>query len=184
MKKNIAIIALVLIFAVSAKAQTYVTKNGYIRFYSEAPVERIEAITRQVNVAMLPATGDFVFKVLMKSFLFEKALMQEHFNENYVESDKYPEATFLGKIINIREINFTKDGSYPAIVEGKLTIHGVTQVVKQTGTIEINKDIVSAKAKFTVLLADYKISVPNTVVNNISKTIEITVDATMTKLNK
>jgi len=184
MKRYLAIISLALIFAFSAKAQTYVTKNGYIRFFSDAAVEKIEANNRQVNAALNVATGDFVFKVLMKSFLFEKALMQEHFNENYVESDKFPESTFLGKIANIKEINFTKDGSYPATVEGKLTIHGVTQVVKQSGTIEINKELLSAKAKFNILLSDYKISVPNTVVNNISKTIAITVDAAMTKLNK
>jgi len=184
MKKYFVFFSLALVFAISAKAQTFVSKNAYIRFYSDAPLEKIEAINRQVNVALIPATGDFVFKVLIKSFNFEKALMQEHFNENYLESDKYPEATFLGKITNIKEINFSKDGSYPAMVEGKLTIHGVTQVVKQTGTIEINKDIVSAKAKFTILLSDYKISVPNTVVNNISKSIEITVDAAMSKLNK
>ncbi|MCX6243158.1 MAG: YceI family protein [Bacteroidetes bacterium] len=184
MKKYFALLILALILTAGVRAQAYVTKNGYIRFYSEAPMEKIEGINRQVNVAMLPATGDFVFKVLMKSFNFEKALMQEHFNENYVESDKYPEATFLGKITNIKAINFAKDGSYPAMVEGKLTIHGVTQVVKQNGTITINKDIVSAKAKFTLLLADYKISVPSTVVNNISKSLEITVDAAMEKLNK
>jgi polyisoprenoid-binding protein YceI len=184
MKKYLVFLFLAFLLSTAAKAQTYVTKNGSVRFHSEAQLEKIEAVNRQVNVALLPATGDFVFKVLMKSFTFEKALMQEHFNENYVESDKYPESTFLGKITNIKEINFTKDGTYPAVVEGKLTIHGVTQVVKQNGTIEIGKDLVTAKAKFNILLADYKITVPNTVVNNISKTIEITVDAGMTKLNK
>jgi len=183
MKKHLVFIFIALVFAVSAKAQ-YGTKNGYIRFYSEAPLEKIEAMNRQVNAALIPGTGDFIFRVLMKSFTFEKALMQEHFNENYVESDTYPEATFLGKITNIKEINFGKDGSYPVMVEGKLTIHGVTQAVKQTGTIEVNKDLISARAKFNILLSDYKITVPGTVVDKISNTIEITVDATMTKLNK
>ena len=103
-----------------------------IRFYSKSQLEKIEAVNRQVNTALLVQTGDFVFRVLIKSFNFEKALMQEHFNENYLESDKYPEATFLGKIINIKDINFTKEGSYPATVEGKLTIHGQTQLVKGT----------------------------------------------------
>jgi polyisoprenoid-binding protein YceI len=101
-----------------------------------------------------------------------------------MESDKYPEATFLGKVTNIKDINFTKEGSYPVVVEGKLTIHGQTQVVKQNGTLEVKNDAVTAKAKFNILLADYKISIPNTVVNNISKSIEITVEVMMNKINK
>jgi len=184
MKKYWILIIIAVGFSMSGFTQTYVTKNGMIRFYSEASLEKIEAVNRQVNTALLTQTGDFVFKVLMKSFNFEKAMMQEHFNENYLESDKYPEATFLGKITNIKDINFTKEGSYPAIVEGKLTIHGQTQPVKQNGTLEIKNDAVTAKAKFNILLADYKISIPNTVVNNISKSIEITVEVMMTKLNK
>ena len=171
-------------FTLSGFSQTFVTKTGMIRFFSQAQLEKIEAVNRQVNAALVTQTGDFVFRVLIKSFNFEKALMQEHFNENYMESDKYPEATFLGKVTNIKDINFAKEGSYPVVVEGKLTIHGQTQVVKQNGTIEIKNDAVTAKAKFNILLSDYKISIPNTVVNNISKSIEITVEVMMNKINK
>ena len=155
-----------------------------IRFYSEAQLEKIEAINRQVNAALMNPTGDIVFKVLVKSFNFEKAMMQEHFNENYMESDKYSEATFVGKITNIKDINFTKEGTYPAFVEGKMTIHGQTQLMKQKGTLEIKNDAVTARAKFKILLADYKVSIPNTVVNKISRSIEITIEVTMTKLTK
>ena len=168
----------------SGYTQTYVSKNGMIRFYSQAPLEKIEAVNRQVNTALMAPTGDFVFKVLIKSFNFEKAMMQEHFNENYLESDKYPEATFAGKVTNIKDINFTKEGSYPAVVEGKLTLHGQTQPMKQNGILEIKNDAVTARAKFNILLADYRISIPNTVVNNISKSIEITVEVIMTRINK
>ena len=171
-------------FSLSGHAQTFVTKNGMTRFFSQAQLEKIEAVNRQVNAALVTQTGDFVFRVLIKSFNFEKAMMLEHFNENYMESDKYPEATFLGKVTNIKDINFTKEGSYPVVVEGKLTIHGQTQVVKQNGTLEVKNDAVTAKAKFNILLADYKISIPNTVVNNISKSIEITVEVMMNKINK
>jgi YceI-like domain len=184
MKKYWIVIMLVAGFSWTGYTQAYVTKNGMIRFYSEAPLEKIEAVNRQVNTALLIPTGDFVFKVLIKSFNFEKALMQEHFNENYLESDKYPEATFLGKITNIKDINFTKEGTYPSTVEGKLTIHGQTQLVKQNGTIEIKNGAVVAKARFNILLADYHISIPNTVVNNISKSIEVTVEVMLTELNK
>jgi polyisoprenoid-binding protein YceI len=173
---------MVLMISVQVPAQKYVTKNGYIRFYSQSAIENIEAMNRQVNAALNTNTGDFVFKVLMRSFTFQKAMMQEHFNENYVESDKYPDGTFIGKISNIREINFSKDGIYPATVEGNLTLHGVTKPVKETGTLEVKNAMVTGKSKFNILLSDYRISIPNTLVNNISKTIEITVEVTMNKI--
>ena len=88
-----------LLISLPAFSQKYLTKNGSIRFYSETPMETIQADNKQVNSALDVQTGDFVFKVLIKSFLFEKALMQEHFNENYMESDKMPDATFTGKIL-------------------------------------------------------------------------------------
>jgi hypothetical protein len=184
MKKYWIVIVLIAGFNWSGYTQAYVTKNGMISFYSEAPMEKIEAVNRQVNTALLVPSGDFVFKVLIKSFNFEKAMMQEHFNENYLESDKYPEATFLGKITNIKDINFKKEGTYPTSVEGKLTIHGQTQFVRQNGTIEIKNGTVIAKARFNILLSDYHISIPNTVVNKISKSIEVTVEVMMTELNK
>jgi polyisoprenoid-binding protein YceI len=168
----------------SLQAQKYITKNGYIKFFSDAPLEKIEAHNRQVNAALDATTGDFVFKVLMKSFEFEKALMQEHFNENYVESDKYPNATFLGKITNIKGIAFEKDGVYPATVDGKLTIHGVTKPVSVKGTFEVKQGKVRGKATFQILLADYSISIPGAVVNNISKSVEISVDLALDKAVK
>ena len=184
MRKFIFIAVLALLCSSGLLGQNFVTKNGNIRFYSEGKIEKIEAMNHQVNAAMNSQTGDFVFKVLMKSFQFEKALMQEHFNENYVESDKFPTATFLGKTANIKDINFTKDGSYPATVEGKLTIHGVTHDVKATGTFEVKKDVVQGKAKFFVTLADYNINIPSAVVSNIAKAVEVTVDVTLEKFNK
>lgn len=184
MKKFLILIFFAAGFLNSGFSQTYVTKNGMIRFYSDAPLEKIEAVNRTVNVALLTPTGDFFFKVLIKSFNFEKAMMQQHFNEDYLESDKYPEATLLAKVTNLKDINFKKDGTYPAVVEGKLTIHGQTQMVKQNGTFEIRNGAVTAKAKFNILLADYNVSVPNTLVNNISKSLEITVEVMMTELNK
>jgi polyisoprenoid-binding protein YceI len=184
MKKYWIVILLAVGFSLNGYMQTFVTKTGMIRFYSDAPLEKIEGINRQVNAAFLTSTGDFVFKVLIKSFNFEKALLQEHFNENYLESANYPEATFLGKVTNVQGINFSKEGSYPVTVEGKLTIHGQTQFVKENGTFEIKNGSVTAKTKFNILLADYKISIPTTVVNSISKTIEITVEVMMTELSR
>ena len=145
-------------------------------------MENIEAINKQVNSALDIVTGDFVFKVLMKSFEFDRALMQEHFNENYVESDKYPTATFKGKITNLKSIDFTKAGTYKAEVEGDLTIHNVTKKVKQTGTFEVKGDKVHGKAKFNIKPQDYEIKIPSAVAANFAESMEVTVDITLDKI--
>jgi hypothetical protein len=183
MRNIILTCALLLTFAVGASAQKYITKTGYVRFYSEGEIEKIEAVNRQVNAAFDQGTGDFVFKVLMKSFVFEKALMQEHFNENYVSSDKFPNATFLGKVVNLKDISFDKAGSYSATVQGKLTIKGVTKEVKTTGTFEVKDGKIVGKTKFNILLSDYGISIPGAVSRNISNNVEITVDVALDKVN-
>ena len=167
----------------SAGAQKFITKTGYIKFFSDAPLEKIEGHNRQVNSVLDIATGGFAFKVLLKSFEFEKALMQEHFNENYVESDKYPSATFVGKVINIKDVNLAKDGIYDANVEGKLTLHGVTKDIKEKGTFEVKQGKILGKARFNLTVADFKITIPGNVGNNVSKTIEVTVDITLDKAN-
>jgi polyisoprenoid-binding protein YceI len=182
--KNILIsLAMILGIAISSQAQKYITKNGFIRFYSDAPLEKIEATNRQANTALDLSTGDFVFRVLMKSFTFEKALMQEHFNENYVESDKFPNATFLGKVSNIKDVVITKEGNYPVTIDGKLTIHGETKQVSVKGTFEVKGGVIIGKAKFYINPEDYKVSIPKAVVNNISKNIEINVETALEKLN-
>jgi len=181
--KKLLLIACLAVVSMTATAQKFITKTGHIKFYSDSPMEKIEAHNRQVNAALDAATGDFVFRVLMKSFDFEKALMQEHFNENYVESDKYPNALFLGKVTNIKDVNVSKDGVYEATVEGKLTIHGVTQVVKEKGSFEVKEGKLNGRAKFNILLSDYNIKIPGAVTNNVSKSIEITVEVSLEKLN-
>jgi hypothetical protein len=167
----------------AASAQKYATKNGKISIFSQTPVERIEAHNNQTNSALDISNGDFVFKTLIRGFEFEKALMQEHFNENYMESDKYPNSIFKGKITNLKDINFTRDGKYNIVVEGDLTIHNVTQKVSVKGSLEVKGNTIQADTKFNVLLKDYNIKIPNTVINSISPTQEITVSVGLTKLN-
>lgn len=186
MKNTLKILPLALfVFAVisSASAQKYMTKNGYIKFYSETPIETIEAENKQVNAALDIETGDMVFMVLMKSFMFEKALMQEHFNENYVESDKFPNATLKAKVTNLSDIDFSKEGSYEALIEGDLTIHGVTRKISEKGTFTVKDNAsVQGNSKFFVKPNDYDIKIPGAVVKNIAETIEVTVDVSLAKL--
>jgi len=111
----------------------------------------------------------------MKAFTFERALMQEHFNETYVESDKYPTTIFKGVISKSSSYSLIKDGIYPVNVKGKLTLHGETRDVETTGKITVAKGKVTATANFSVLLSDYKVNVPSLVSDKVSKTAKINV---------
>lgn len=176
MKKICLSLAAVIIIGNIATAQKYFTKNGHISFFSKTSMENIKADNNQVMSVLNPQTGELQFSLLVKSFHFEKALMEEHFNENYLESEKYPKSTFKGSIADISKVNFTADGSYPVIVNGDLTIHGVTNKATAKGNIVIKGGKIAGAAVFTVALADYKVAIPKLVETNISKTIEITVN--------
>ncbi len=155
--KGIIILLTLGTFVNSINAQKiYSTKTGRISFFSSAPLEDIEAKTSEVE-SKFASNGQIVFTMLMKGFEFENQEMGDHFNEDYIESTKYPKADFKGKIININEINLTKDGTYPTKVKGNLTIHGVTKEIATNGTIEVRGSKVIAKSKFEIFLKDFNI---------------------------
>lgn len=173
------LITLILISTVSIPGfsqSVFMTRSGQVSFFSKTPMENIEGTNNEVTSMIDTGKGDIVFAVLVKSFRFEKALMEEHFNENYLESTKFPKATFQGKFTNTQSINFTKDGTYTATVEGDLTMHGVKQRQTATGTITVTNGKISAVSTFTIKLADYKIERPSLVADKISETIEIRVN--------
>ena len=175
--KKILILLFVNMLSTSLFSQSlYMTRSGQISFFSKTPVENIDGKNNEVTSMLDTGKGDLVFAVLIKSFHFEKALMEEHFNENYMESNKYPKATFQGKINNVSSINFNKDGTYEAIIEGDLTIHGVKQHQTSTAKITIAKGKISAMSDFTIKLADYNIERPTLVADKISPNIEIHVN--------
>jgi len=171
-------ITLFLIFSLlvfSANAQKYMTKNGFIGFFSHTPMEDIKADNNQVASVLDITTGEMVFQALVKSFHFDRALMEEHFNENYMESEKFPKAIFKGKITNLSAVNFTKTGLYDVTVEGDLTIHNVTNKISTKGTLEVVEGGINANAKFKVVPEDYKIEIPGVVREKINKDLEVTV---------
>lgn len=175
--KKLSFLLLLNVLAISGFSQSvYMTRSGQVSFSSKTPIENIEGVNNEVTSMIDTGKGDIVFAILVKSFRFEKALMEEHFNENYMESNKFPKATFQGKITNAASINFSKDGSYPATVEGDLTIHGIKQKQTATGTVTVSKGKISAISTFTIKLADYKIEIPSLVAEKISETIEIKVN--------
>src|SRR5690606_27320278 len=120
-------------------------------FFSAAPLENISAVTQRAASALDTKSREIAFKVPIKSFEFKKQLMQEHFNENYMESDKFPYATFSGKISE--RIDWSTDGTYPVTVAGTLEIHGVKKPYTTKATVEVNGMSVAATAKFKVRVA-------------------------------
>jgi polyisoprenoid-binding protein YceI len=185
MKTKIVLFIFISLSGFNAIGQTkYFTKTGYIKFFSATPIEDIKGENNLVGAVLAKETGALDFVVGMKSFQFEKGLMQEHFNENYVESEKYPKATFKGKVDNISEIDFSKDGEYAVMVSGDLTIHGVTNKITQKGTISIKEGKINANSVFPIALADYKVEIPALVRKQISETVEVTVNLILEELVK
>jgi polyisoprenoid-binding protein YceI len=138
-------------------------------------MEDIKADNNQVVGALDISTGEMVFQALIKSFHFDRALMEEHFNENYMESDKIPKSVFKGKITNLSSVDFSKSGTYDVTVEGDLTIHDVTNKISTKGTIEVVSGGINANSKFKIVPEDYKVNIPGVVRDKIDKTLEVTV---------
>jgi hypothetical protein len=182
-RKNLVTFAGLLLFAVATHAQDrYFTKTGKIEFVSKAPLEDIEAKNKTVTAVLDTKSGALQFSVQMKGFEFEKALMQQHFNENYVESDKYPKAEFRGVLANNAAVNYGKDGSYPVTVKGKFTLHNITKDLVVPGTIKVNGGKIDAGSTFNIRLSDYKISIPSPVKDKISNNIKVVVDTKLEPL--
>ena len=177
MKQFIFFVATLFVMTGTANAQKYYTKNGNISFFSKTSLENIKADNNQVMCVLNTQTGEIQFSLLVKSFHFEKALMEEHFNENYMESDKFPKATFKGTITDMSRVSFNTDGIYTVPVTGDMTLHGVTKKITTTGTIIIKAGKISASSKFPIRISEYNISVPNLVKDNIAESIDVTVNA-------
>jgi len=173
--KIAATVFLILVVLMPVNAQRYLTKTGHIYFYSHTPLEDIKADNNQVASVIDLSTGELVFQVLIKSFKFEKALMEEHFNENYMESDKYPRSTFRGMITDPSYSVLSKQGKYDVTVEGDLNLHNVTKKITAKGTLEVGSGSIIANASFNIIPGDYNIEIPAVVRDNIAKTIEVTV---------
>ncbi|GGH16084.1 YceI family protein [Pedobacter zeae] len=157
------------------KAQIWVSKNVTSSFYSSTPIEDIDATSKTGASAINTNTNDIIFKINNSSYQFKKKLMQEHFNENYIESDKYPTSDFKGKIVE--QIDFSKPGTYPITVKGNLQIHGVTKEYQAKGSLVIAGGEAKATSTFNVKLADHNIKVPTIVFKQIAEIIQVKISA-------
>ncbi|WP_353125062.1 YceI family protein [Parapedobacter pyrenivorans] len=156
-----------------------IDRASRISFFSEAPLEDISAVTQKATSALDTNTREIAFKVPIKSFEFRKQLMQEHFNENYMESAKFPYATFGGRIKE--PLDWSQDGTYRVTVSGNLEIHGVKKFYTTDATIEVKGGLIAAHAKFNVKVADHGIKIPRIVVKNIAEIVDVEITSTYQK---
>ncbi len=178
MRVKNAIFILFIAFQVSSVcAQSkYFTRSGHVYFMSHTDIIDIDANNHQVVSFLDIESGEMVFAVLMKSFEFTLATAEEHFNENYAESDKYPKAKFKGKILEFDKIDLTKPGKYNVHVKGNLTIKDRTHTITEKGTLEVKNDKIIGKSAFDIAIADYNISVPKVVEDRVAKIVNLKIN--------
>lgn len=173
--KHLLLLIVIAGISVTGFSQKYQSERSLVSFYSDAPLEDITAENKKASSIFNSETGDIAFSIPMKDFKFAKSLMQQHFNEKYVESEQFPKSTFQGKIVGF---NATATGQQQVKAQGKLTIHGVTRDIDVPGTIEVNGKQLLMKSKFMVKVADYDIAIPQLVFQNIAEEVEVTLDFT------
>ena len=184
MKKTVLVILTVLALNNLSLAQDkLVSKEGSINFFSHTVAEDISSDNYSVTTTLEPSTGKIVFVVAMQGFEFEKALMQKHFNSSkFLDTKTYPKGKFTGQITNLSDINFSKNGTYEASVEGDLSIHGETKLINEKGTVTVADNSTQIDSKFKTTLDDFKIAFdkgkPST---NIAKEIDVTVKSVYKK---
>jgi len=174
--KYICIILLTLLNITKPDQELYTCKNAHITIFSKALIEDIKATTAAGVSVYNATTSELNFSVPISTFQFEKAFMQQHFNSDYMESDKFPRAIFKGKIQE--HIDAAKDGTYPVNVAGDLTVHGITQKRTIQGNVTIKNGVVSMASEFMVRCADHHIDIPQILFYHIAESIKITVSAT------
>ncbi|WP_421946255.1 YceI family protein [Pedobacter sp.] len=182
MKPNKIVIALlmlafILLRCLTISAQSYTSSNITSSFYSKTPIEDIKASSSKTTAVIISNSGEFAFQVSIKSFEFEKKLMQEHFNENYLESDKYPTASFKGKIEP--NISWTTDGVYTTTAKGILMVHGQGRARNIPVKITLKDKQATIEANFDVACVDHNIKIPTLVFTKIAKIINVKVNGTL-----
>jgi polyisoprenoid-binding protein YceI len=174
-----SILVWLIVFSGTLYAQRkFTTQSAAIDFTSEAQLELIKAASKNVKGLIDPSTNQFAFSIDVRSFQgFNSSLQRDHFNEKYMESEKYPKASFSGKIIE--QIDFTKNGSYEVRAKGDLDIHGVKQTRIIKGTISLNNGKLNIQANFGVPLSDHNITIPTVVTHKIATEVKVQFEATM-----
>ena len=171
---NRLVVVILLFYSTQVYSQKFICDDGEVSFFSSAPMEDISARNNKVKAIYDSNTKELVFQLKITDFMFPNKLMQEHFNENYLESDIYPKSTFTGKVLsqNLEE----------AQVEGDLNIHGITNRINVKGVLRKERDKINISAGLIVSLADYNIDIPKIVMYKIAEDIEISVNVDLIRI--
>ncbi len=180
MKKYLFLVAIALVPVLSS-AQFYKTSAGKISFVSKTSIEEFSATNSQVQAGIELTQNKMQFRVPVNGFVFKSALMQKHFQENYMETSRFQYSDFKGQIKNIAAVNINQNGEYPVEAVGKLTMHGVTKDITVPGKIVVKDGAVSLKANFRIKCSDYQIKIPAASAASVSDDIAITVDCALAK---
>jgi len=178
-KHYTGLLTLLLVPMLLSAQSNFSTKTAKVSFFSSTPVEDIKAASGKGVAVLMSRSRDVAFQIPIKSFEFDKGLMQEHFNENYMESDKYPYARFKGRIN--QDIDFTKDGEYNVTVTGPLLIHGVEKTRTINGKLKISGGTLNIVSAFNVACADHNIKIPTLIVTKVAEVINVKIDANLTR---
>jgi len=176
--KKLMFSLLLVVISLSSYSQIYLTRTAYVGFFSKTPAEDIKAINNQVYAAIDASKKNMAFSLLFKSFTFTKELMQEHFNENYIESDKYPKASFTGTYTG--DVDLTKNGVYNVTVTGNLTLHNTTKEITTPATIEVKDNHLIGTAQFKTKPEYFNIAIPSLVRGKIAQEITVNINADCT----
>jgi polyisoprenoid-binding protein YceI len=165
-----------------AQTRLYKATDGKTTFYSSTPAEDIRAENNRTQVILNTTTGEIAVLMRMRDFDFPNELMEEHFNENYVESEKYPYATFKGTLD--KAIDFSQNGTFDASATGVFTVHGKSQNRTLKGKLTVQEGSIQINSDFEVPLSDHDIEVPKIVFVKIAQIIQVGTSYTLTPYKK
>jgi hypothetical protein len=175
------LILVCLLFSSHIFAQQYLSKEGNVSFFSEAPIENIEAVNKKATGVIDLRTGGFAFQIMIEDFVFPNSLMQEHFNESYMEIEKFPNSTFTGVISDVSALDLSKEQSID--VSGNFLLHGINRQMNMTTTISLKDEKLNISSQFDIVLDDFNIDIPKIMMYKIAEVINVNIEMNLQKLS-
>lgn len=182
MKVKYIFLAVIMMLSGIIQAQIYMGKTCNISFFSSGPIEDISANNKTAKPIFNAVTGDVTLKITIKGFEFNKKLMEDDFNKKYLESDKFPYATFTGKVNE--PIDYKKEGTYKATITGILNLHGVDKKRTISGTVTVKGGEIFFNSMFNIVLKDHNITIPTMAAQNIAEIVQVLIQSTLVEFQK
>ena len=169
------------LFSTHIFAQQYIGKEGVVSFFSATPIEDIQAVNKNAAGVIDAQSGSFAFQIKIEDFVFPNSLMQEHFNESYMESEKFPNSTFTGVISDVSALDLSKEQSID--VSGNFLLHGINRQMNMTATLSLKDEKLNISSQFDIVLDDFNIDIPNIMMYKIAEVINVNIEMNLQKLS-